>query len=118
MPSQIETPDPNPENPWAIRANALSKLDGDELDREDALFQVDWKREYRKAFERIAVGRKWNAENARDWAHHLVDEAFIDAYVRDYDPEACALFDVQMSEQESDPKPDPDPDPSRTDAPP
>lgn len=61
---------------WADRVKAVSSLNGDELSRALALFQVDWKREYREAFARIAKERGWVHDMIGDLCQQSVATAY------------------------------------------
>ena len=63
-------------NEWRDRVKTVSSLKGDERSRALALYQVDWKREYRDAFERHAKSRGWVTDVIGDMCQRTVANAY------------------------------------------
>ena len=71
---------------WEQRFGALTELDGDEWDVAYERLELEWRAAYTAAFVEIAVARGWRREDAGTWPIGIGDEAFIEAYLYDWDP--------------------------------
>ena len=85
---------------WNDRFSALALLDGDEWEAEHERLKAEWCAAYSEAFVSVAVGRGWQREDAERWPEHIVDEAFIETYKHDCDPQKIAALDVIACEAE------------------
>jgi hypothetical protein len=85
---------------WEQRFSALAELDGDEWDAEHERLEREWLAAYIAAFVKFAVSRGWREANAETWPPEIGDEAFIEAYRYDWDPQQAAEADVVGCEQE------------------
>jgi hypothetical protein len=81
---------------WAQRFGALAELDGDEWDVAYERLELEWRATYTAAFVEIAVARGWRREDAGTWPVGIGDEAFIEAYLYDWDPRRAAAADVAL----------------------
>jgi hypothetical protein len=86
---------------WQQRFNDVAQLDGEEWDAAHEQLQRDWIVAYSEAFISIAVSRGWQHADAATWPHEIGDDAFIECYQHDCDPERAALSDVVSCEQEA-----------------
>ena len=84
---------------WEQRFGALTELDGDEWDVAYERLKLEWRAAYTAAFVEIAVARGWRREDAGTWPVGIGDEAFIDAYLYDWDPWRAAAADVVACEE-------------------
>ena len=85
---------------WEQRFSTLAALDGDEWDAEHERLEREWLAAYTAAFVRFAVSRGWRQADAETWPAEIGDEAFIEAYRYDWDPQRAAEEDVVGCEQE------------------
>jgi hypothetical protein len=86
---------------WKHRSIAVAELDGDEWDSNDQL-RRDWLAAYSASFISIAVSRGWKQADAETWPTEIGDEAFIESWRQDCDPQQ-SLADVIACEQEAEP---------------
>ena len=84
---------------WEQRFGALAELDGDEWDAAHERLEQEWLAAYTAAFVEIAVSRGWRREDAETWPVGIGDEAFIEAYLYDWDPCRAAAADVVACEE-------------------
>ena len=84
---------------WEQRFGALTELDGDEWDVAYERLELEWRAAYTAAFVEIAVARGWRREDAGTWPIGIGDEAFIEAYLYDWDPRRAAAADVVACEE-------------------
>ena len=59
----------------------------------------EWRAAYTAAFVEIAISRGWRWEDAWTWPIGIGDEAFIEAYIYDWDPWRAAATDVVACEE-------------------
>jgi hypothetical protein len=83
---------------WEQRFGALTELDGEEWDVAYERLELEWRAAYTAAFVEIAVARGWRREDAGTWPVGIGDEAFIEAYLYDWDPRRAAAADVVACE--------------------
>ena len=81
---------------WEQRFGALTELDGYEWDVAYERLELEWRAAYTAAFVEIAVARGWRREDAGTWPVGIGDEAFIEAYLYDWDPRRAAAADVAL----------------------
>ena len=62
----------------------------DEWDVAYERLELEWRAAYTAAFVEIAVARGWRREDAGTWPIGIGDEAFIEAYLYDWDPRRAA----------------------------
>ena len=86
---------------WEQRFGALANFDGDEWDAAYERLEQEWRAAYTAAFVEIAVARGWRSADASTWPVGIGDEAFIDAYLYDWDPWRAAAADVVACEAPS-----------------
>ena len=84
---------------WEQRFGALAGLGGDEWDVAYERLELEWRAAYTAAFVEIAVARGWRREDAGTWPLGIGDEAFIEAYLYDWDPRRAAAADVVACEE-------------------
>ena len=84
---------------WEQRFGALTGLDGDAWDVAYERLELEWRTAYTAAFVEIAVARGWRREDAGTWPVGIGDEAFIEAYLYDWDPRRAAAADVVACEE-------------------
>ena len=83
---------------WEERFSALVELDGDEWGAAYEQLERDWTAAYTGAFVQIAMARGWRRHDAETWPIGIGDEAFIEAYRYDWDPQRAASADVVACE--------------------
>ncbi len=84
---------------WEQRFSALVELDRDEWDVAHERLQQDWLAAYITAFVEIAVARGWRRDDAQTWPVGIGEEAFIEAYLDQWDPRQAAAADVAACEE-------------------
>jgi hypothetical protein len=87
---------------WEQRFGALAEFDGDEWDAAYERLEQEWRAAYTAAFVEIAVSRGWRREDAETWPVGIGDEAFIEAYLYDWDPWRAAAADVSLAKSPPD----------------
>ena len=83
---------------WGQRFSALAEFDGDEWDVAYERLEQEWRAAYTIAFVEIAISRGWRREDAETSPVGIGDEAFIEAYLYDWDPCRAAAADVVACE--------------------
>ncbi len=84
---------------WEQRFSALVELDGHEWDAAHERLHQDWLAAYTAAFIEIAVSRGWRRGDAQTWPVGIGDQAFIEAYLHQWDPWQAAAADVVACEE-------------------
>ena len=84
---------------WEQRFGALIELDADEWDAAHKRLEQEWLAAYAAAFVEIAVSRGWRRGDAETWPVGIGGEAFIEAYLYDWDPCRAAAADVVACEE-------------------
>ena len=83
---------------WEQRFSALAELYGAEWDAELERLEQDWLAAYTATFVEIAMHRGWRRDDAVTWPVGIAGEAFIEAYLYDWDPRRAAAADVVACE--------------------
>ena len=83
---------------WEQRFGALIELDGDEWDAAHERLEQEWLAAYTAAFVEIGLSRGWRRGEAATWPVGIGGEAFIEAYLYDWDPCRAAAADVVACE--------------------
>ena len=86
---------------WEQQFGALAELDGDRWNVAYERLETEWRAAYTAAFVEIAVSRGWRRADAGTWPVGIGDEAFIEAYLYDWDPWRAAAADVVGCEEPS-----------------
>ena len=86
---------------WEQRFGALAELDGDRWNVAYERLEMEWRAAYTAAFVEIAVSRGGRGADAGTWPVGIGDEAFIEAYLYDWDPWRAAAADVVGCEEQS-----------------
>jgi hypothetical protein len=86
---------------WEHRFGALAELDGDGWNVAYERLETEWRAAYTAAFVEIAVSRGWRRVDTGTWPVGIGDEAFIEAYLYDWDPWRAAAADVVGCEEPS-----------------
>ena len=84
---------------WEQRFVTLIELDGDEWGAAHTRLEQEWLAAYTAAFVEIAVSRGWRRVDAETWPVGIGDEAFIEAYLYNWDPRWAAELDVVACEE-------------------
>jgi hypothetical protein len=84
---------------WEDRFSALAELDGEAWDAEHDRLEQDWLAAYIAAFVEIAVSRGWRQDDAAIWPIGIGGEAFLEAYLYEWDPRRAAGTDVVACEE-------------------
>ena len=84
---------------WEQRFGALVAFDSDEWDAAHERLEQEWLGAYTAAFIEIAVSRGWRRVDTETWPVGIGDEAFIEAYLYDWDRWRAAEADVVACEE-------------------
>jgi hypothetical protein len=84
---------------WAQRFGALAELDGDGWNSAYERLEQEWRAVYTASFVEIAVSRGWRWVDASTWPVGIGEEAFVEAYLYEWDPRLAAAADVVACEE-------------------
>jgi DNA invertase Pin-like site-specific DNA recombinase len=87
---------------WEQRFGALAEFDGDQWVVAYERLEQEWRAAYTAAFVEIAISRGWRRDDAVTWPVGIGGEAFIEAYLYDWDPRRAATADVVACEEPPD----------------
>ena len=84
---------------WEQRFGALAAFAGVEWGAAHERLEQEWLAAYTAAFVEIGLSRGWRRGEAATWPVGIGGEAFIEAYLYDWDPCRAAAADVVACEE-------------------